>query len=316
MKKFIFVISILFLFLVSGQRVYAVGAYPYPFKVVQPDGSVITVMLHGDEFLNWTTSGGKLVTKGDDGFYYNASFDLLTGKVVKSDRKVASGSVSSFASSRNISVPKIAVDTANEMRKAMLSTDNSFAGPAKSSSAANNSSIAKGKKRFLVLLVEFSDLKFTLDAPVTAFTNLLNERGYSANNATGSVYDYYYENSKGDFDPIFDVVGPVTLSSSYSYYGENKKDERYIEFVIDACNAADATVNFADYDTNNDGDIDNVFLYFAGYNEAEGGPQNSIWPHKWNVSYFKTVMLDGKRLSGYACTSEYKGRSGGRSEEH
>ena len=44
-----------------------------------------------------------------------------------------------------------------------------------------------------------------------------------------------------------------------------------VKLVVDAVAllAADsvANVNFADYDTDNDGNIDNIFIYYAGYGE-------------------------------------------------
>ena len=304
MKKILYISSFLTFLLAISTQLFAVKAYPYPIQVRQPDGTTITLLKHGDEFLHWTTSGGKLVEKGEDGFYYNASFDLLSGKIIKSDKRADIISAASvFSTNDKVTIPEIAVNNALKMRQAMYSSN-------KASLASAASAITEGNNRFLVVLVQFSDLKFTVDAPQTAFHNLLNQNGYSANNSTGSVHDYYFENSSEKFNPQFDVEGPVTLSRSYSYYGANNHDERYIEFVADACEALDATVDFSKYDCNDDGVIDNVFLYFAGYNEAEWGPEESIWPHQWNVSYFRSIFLDGKKLATYACTSEYKGASG------
>jgi len=63
--------------------------------------------------------------------------------------------------------------------------------------------------------------------------------------------------------------------------------------------------------------VDNVFIYYAGYNEAEYGPENSIWPHRWAVqpgqNYLglpNPVIFDGKIVYDYACTSELKGNTG------
>ena len=66
-----------------------------------------------------------------------------------------------------------------------------------------------------------------------------------------------------------------------------------------------------------------LFIYYAGYNEAEHGPANTIWPHRWAVypaalypsgsNYAGTVAsvtFNGKRVFDYACTSELRGASG------
>ena len=64
------------------------------------------------------------------------------------------------------------------------------------SAARPKAPIAIGQKHFLVVLVEFADLSFKIASPRQAFSDMLNEAGYSANGATGSARDYYYENSR------------------------------------------------------------------------------------------------------------------------
>ena len=70
------------------------------------------------------------------------------------------------------------------------------------------------------------------------FNDLLNQKGYSANGGTGSVRDYYRDNSYGQFDPEFVVVGPYNLGKPMAYYGKNDaygNDARMEDFVKDAC---------------------------------------------------------------------------------
>lgn len=270
MKKYI-LLSVAFLFLYISLD--AAPAYPYPIKYRQPDGSIIEITLHGDEFWHYTTSGGKVVELGDDGFYHPA--------------------VKPFY---------------NPQKRRM----NNLSRPIVPARAAGRKSISIGKKRFPVFLVEFSDLKFTVENPVEAFSKMLNERGYSENGGTGSVYDYYYENSCGQFDPVYDVIGPVTLSKGFAEYGGNNddgsdKDARGA--FVEACSLALAQnlIDFSQYDNDGDGYIDNLFFYFAGHNEAEGGSKDAIWPHQ---SYLGNFSANGVRAGSYACTSEYRGSSG------
>lgn len=270
MKKYI-LLSVAFLFLYISLD--AAPAYPYPIKYRQPDGSIIEITLHGDEFWHYTTSGGKVVELGDDGFYHPA--------------------VKPFY---------------NPQKRRM----NNLSRPIVPARVAGRKSISIGKKRFPVFLVEFSDLKFTVENPVEAFSKMLNERGYSENGGTGSVYDYYYENSCGQFDPVYDVIGPVTLSKGFAEYGGNNddgsdKDARGA--FVEACSLALAQnlIDFSQYDNDGDGYIDNLFFYFAGHNEAEGGSKDAIWPHQ---SYLGNFSANGVRAGSYACTSEYRGSSG------
>jgi M6 family metalloprotease-like protein len=146
-----------------------------------------------------------------------------------------------------------------------------------------------------------------------AYTNLLNQSGYSVNGGTGSARDYFMSASYGKFAPQFDVVGPYTLPQNLAYYGANDASDNDLkpqQMVIDACTLANAAgLDFTQYDVDNDGYVDNVFVYYAGYNEAEGGAANTVWPHRWNLPNENT-KFDGKIILDYACTSELNGSAG------
>ena len=137
-----------------------------------------------------------------------------------------------------------------------------------------------GSPKALVILVNFSDKRFVTPTPQAAFTSLLNDKGYSTNGGTGSARDYFMASTYAKFSPTFDVVGPVNLPQTLDYYGKNDSqgnDTNPGQMVVDACSAANtAGLDFTQYDTDGDGYIDNVFVYFAGYNAAEGAPSNTI----------------------------------------
>ena len=283
----------------TATAAYAVKAYPYPIKVTQPDGSTITIQVHGDEFLNWTTAGNRLVEKGPDGFYYYASFNSDGTKSISRNR--VSTTLASFAASTSgntVRPPQAAIAAAQIKR---------------SVARIGNPDLAKGKHKFLVMLVEFSDLEFTVDNPKDAFHDLLNKQGYSENGGTGSSYDYYYQNSNGEFDPTFDVVGPFKVNGRHSSYGDDYDEYGAAKLLAEACRIADADINFADYDQDRNGQVDNIFFYFAGHNAAEGAGGECIWPHKYELyeHLVGTLTMDGVNLNtSYACTSEYSGHMG------
>lgn len=170
---------------------------------------------------------------------------------------------------------------------------------------------AFGSPRSLVLLVGFADLDF--GEKQSDFQNLLTQSGYNHNGAVGSCRDYYIASSDSLFSPQFDCHGPYKLSRNMGYYGANEgksNSAHAADMVAEACQMAhEAGVNFKDYDVNGDGILDNVFIFYAGHNEAEGGGAATIWPHQSNISYLN-IRLDGVLLASYACTSEYKGNSG------
>lgn len=269
MKKFLLLASLGVLSL----SLLAVPASPLPFEVIQPDGSVVTVKLVGDEYHSYyTTVDGTPLRRLDTGFF-------VEDVTVKEQ-------FSQVASQRRKSA---------EMRPKANATTYPLTGQPKS----------------LVLLVGFKDKAFTED--LASFDQLLNESGYSYNGANGSCRDYFIAASDSVFQPQFDVYGPFTLSGNMADYGAqegNSHDKNPFQMIIDACLvAAENGVDFSEYDLDNDNVLDNVFVYYAGHNQAEGGGENTIWPHKSNVSW-RGIRVDGKLLATYACTSEYSGSAG------
>lgn len=121
----------------------------------------------------------------------------------------------------------------------------------------------------------------------------------------GSARQYFFDQSFGQYNPQFDIIGPVELSNNTAYYGSNNSqgnDKNVTGMIKEACQKADeAGANFALYDNDNDGYVDFVYVIYAGFGEADGGPAYTIWPHQYNISGLK---LDGKNISRYACGSE------------
>ena len=160
----------------------------------------------------------------------------------------------------------------------------------------------QGSPKSIVILVNFSDLSFTYK--LADFQAMLNESGYSENGGVGSARDYFTACSDSVFRPQFDCYGPVTLRNKYEYY-----DSHTSQMVVEACQiVSEEGVDFSQYDTDGDNRIDNVFIYYAGHNQAEGGPVKSIWPHRSVVTTGDRIQ--GKLIYDYACTSELRGSAG------
>lgn len=177
-----------------------------------------------------------------------------------------------------------------------------------------------GSKRGLVVLAEFTDVHFSL--PGADFQRLFNEKGYSDATNSGSVRDYFLDQSYGQFDFCFDVVGPITLPHPRSYYGNNNSagdDLLPATMVADALRLADAHVNFRDYDWDGDGEAEHVYVIHAGYDEAQSGTNADIWSHAWTLTEAAeenpndghgAIVLDGTRIDSYATSAELQGRIG------
>lgn len=280
------------LFLCVAAKAFAVPARPGIIKIHQPDGSAVEVIIRGDEFGHvMTTPDGCAVMRGRDGYCCYARFAadgsrINTGVRVGQDR---TGAVE--AASRAIPYARISEQAARRRMSARLSR------PAPGSYVETRSS--SSSHRAVILLAQFSDLRFTHDR--SAFVDLLTKKGYSYKGATGSALDYFNDQFKGAAEFTFDFGPVVTLSRGYAYYGENGKDEmdlRPAEAVAEACRLSDAQVDFSLYDY--------VYVFYAGGSEADGGADaDHIWPHSWNlVEAGINLVLDGRRIGAYAMSSE------------
>lgn len=173
----------------------------------------------------------------------------------------------------------------------------------------------KGKFNGLVILAEFADTLFTLSNVTQRFDEMLNSRHYSFQGAHGSVKDYFIANSDSTFFPSFKVAGPVKLPKKMSYYGENGENGEDIhagEMVMEACRSVSSHIKFSDYDSNDDGMVDMVYIIFASYGENENQTvKEYIWSHAGNIAD-SCLILDGKRIGRYACSSEYIGKADGK----
>lgn len=309
MKKRVYLLGMMLVFV---YKTFAVPAYPFPIQVTQPDGTVLTIKLEGDEWFNYvTTEDGYLIVQNEDGFYEYARFEnemiIPTGVIARSERND-----SEKALLRTLGKNVISRSTELSIRRA-VKRDMGHHGHQKAPNPLF------GEKRGLVILVEFQDVSFKPGNDSAAFWDLLNKPGYNYRPqpnlpaATGSAKEYFKASTNGKFDPIFDVKGPYKLSKTMAYYGENsmingrRSDKNVHEMVKEACQMAyNAGVDFSQYDTDNNNEVDMVFIYYAGSNEAEGGGANTIWPHKHQL-YSPYPAYNGKSIKVYACTSELNG---------
>jgi len=320
---------------------HAVPARPGLRNVTMPDGTSLNVRLVGDEFFHqyFTEDGFPLVQ--DNGFFYYADLtadgQLINSRIVASPASDRSAEARSFVAGIEMKTLEQRISSRaarSERRHRMAEIMSVNEAARKSATRASGSSLddgplyeqgyglfpstpfpAYGHRRALVLLVEYQNVKFsdvyTVDAK-DYFTRMLNEDGFSDLGATGSAAQYFKENSGYTFVPQFDVYGPVTLPHGQSYYGANNyngDDIRPHMMAKDACDMLDDEVDFSVYDTNNDGLIDNVFVFYAGTGEATSNNANDVWPHSFTMSgsgmNASDVTYDGVRLENYTCSNEW-----------
>jgi len=171
--------------------------------------------------------------------------------------------------------------------------------------------------RVLVIMANFADWQFVM--PQADADSMFNAVNWTKDGATGSVRQYFHDQSSGQYNPQFDIVGPVTLSQNYAYYGYGKGTTAKPGYMVtEACALVDDSVDFSLYDGNNDGYVDMVFVLFAGFGENDPPatslvptPSNLIWPHYWNINSAgcgtNTRIFDGKTVDAYECANELDG---------
>ena len=295
---------------------WAAKAESIPVQVRQADGSVITVILRGDEHINWyTTLDGVLLVQGTDNNYY-------IGKVEKSGNLIATQQLAHEALTRSQAECNL---IAKQDKEKFFAYVNKIA--EESENAYNNSPLTRGpivdsgyggvpyfphtgSPKALVILAEFQDTTFTIQDTKKVFTNYLMNEGhfsdtrYGQNQNYKGVRGYFKDCSYGQFTPFFDVVGPIKLPRKHAIYGAG--NDRMDLLLADACAAVDDLVDFAKYDANNDGIVDLVYIIYAGHSaNYRNNKVSNIWPKSGTVTISDT--FDGKSIRRYGVSNELNG---------
>lgn len=302
MKRF----ALLFAMLLFVAAVFAVPARRASLKVKQSDGSELTVLLAGDEALHfYTTLDGKPLFKELNGDYFYATFSaegqFVSTKCLAHDS--GSRSLHEKALIASIDYSKMGEEI-NRVANARSAKYRSAA--QKAASSVNPT----GEVNVAVLLVEFKDKKFSYTKEDVQ--NIMNTPGYVYDNpiapSIGSARDYFIAQSGGKFKPNFVVTDIVTLDYNMAYYGANDangNDEKPSYMIKHGIQKADANFDFSIFDNNGDGESEFIYCLYAGYSEAAGAEENTVWPHQWTLSSESgTVVVDGVKFNTYACSSE------------
>ena len=316
--------------LLGATSLLARPGYSKPVDVPQPDGSTVTLLMHGDEYLSFmTTIDGYTVMKCDDGYYRYADKTaegwLTATSVIARNPEARSAQDVSFLASRQKMIAPRMTETQLQL-KAMAAqmyapVELMKSGPTRSVSIWSR--INYDNFKGLVVLVNWNDREFTLDDPVSMYQQLTNQSNLTGNldghypvNVTGSARDYFRDNSMGIFDPTFDVVGPVTINYSCEYPCPKKPngqdDSGYYRRMINIIKAVmtqlNNDINFGDYDLDGNGYIDMVYFIFAGYGSyMQGNSYKYIWPHAndySSIAQWEGMRYDGKKFGRYACSVE------------
>lgn len=295
--------------------------------VLQPDGTPLSLMLTGDEHIKYhTTTDGVIIAKDITGYWYYVS-DIKDGEPILSGiiahnidgrepfeqefiTKIRQKALlDSIKVQRDYSLKSIRRVATRDNRTDMLGAGNA--------PYSTTGFPTRGEVKGLVVLVEFPDKSFSLshDEIYQKYYNRLNGIGLQETivmpNTTiyteGSAKEYFIDQSKGLFKPTFDIVGPIMASHGYAYYGENDKDgndyQNAKRLISEVTNHIydNGLADLTDYDNNNDGYIDFIFVIYAGRGENyTNSDPLTIWPHQGYINN----RYGSVTASSYACTCE------------
>ena len=288
------------------------------WKVVsQSDGTTIKVSQAGDEHLHYyITEDNVPIYKAADNRYCYLTIE--SGKLHNSGVLAHESAARSAKELQVMNTIHDLAPIARQMAAKKRSAAKRCVRPDRLPSK-DNISVFKGSKKALVILAAFSDKSFSKDddAIVKFYDEVLNQEGYSQNGAAGSVHDYFKDMSRGEFDLTFDIVGPMKVSKSATYYGGPSPimggTDHIGEFITEAIKKADekCDIDWKKYDWDDDGEVEQVFVLYAGYGQATGGPTGTIWPNAWTLDEALQnsdgnggFSIDGVFINQYACSNE------------
>ena len=295
MKKIIAMLSLA----LAASTTFAVPAKQAKKTLTLADGTQVVATLMGDEYMNWwqADNGMRYVESQDkEGVYVAANMDIMTAT----------------AEMRRAQVGKKRAKRLNSVRKA---ADLSRFGGQQRVQIGDEHVTYEGKKKGIIILVQFPNQKFEEGHDNAYYNMVANEKGLTHEDGyVGSVTDYFLSQSNGQFELDFDIAGPYTLSHTSSYYGKNDGaniDTKVGYMIQEGCDAAVADgFNFNDYDWDGDGYADQVFVLYAGLGEASGGDAKTVWPHEYQIRYtcvgkVLNYTAEGKgKVDTYACANE------------
>lgn len=317
MKKLLILIIVLHVALSAG----SVPANPTPHVFIQPDGTQVTLRLCGDEFYHFTTTddGYTVLQRADGAWVYarRSGVTLAPTDVLAHDVRQRTAAETALTTATPMHLTDLmAVEEAKQMRtnarQPLDEVSNGKASLPRQDGPQRATTFDVSKFRGLIILVEPADVEFSMGDRVQEFYHTLaNTKNFTGFNFgdygiwTGSVRDYYFDNSCGKFDPEFDIVGPVKVSFNATEFNDNRA--QVFQMVL---NKVNSQVDFTQYDGDNDGVVDMVFFLVAGYgSNYAGNDAGLLWPHMgYKLTGFK---YDKKNIHKYACSTELGGPESG-----
>jgi M6 family metalloprotease-like protein len=292
--KLVNIIAIL-LVISFAQIAGAVPACPTDTWTFSNDGIRIELKKWGDEFVHdYETLDGFTVVydQAKDRWFY-ADLDE-NGILFSTNLLVGRDSPASFDLAQHLRFGK---DYVNEIKK--QSPDGTA--PSKFAESRGTEAVT-GNWKIPTLFIKFPNQAETFKTS-EFYDHLYGTHPASPNSFT----DYYDEISYGKFHITGDTVGWFTAAHDKAYYGANLpngRDQNYYALVREAVEAADAYVNYSDYDRDKDGYVDNVFIIHSGRGEeSSGATADDLWSRRGQLDPVY-VSQEGTKVRDFSIQPE------------
>ena len=278
-------------------------ARPGLLLFTQPDGSTFQGRLTGDEFMSvLTDASGHALVQDTDGWYCYAAYNADGSKSCSGVHVGENASSDVLAASLSIPYGTLNnLGNSKRRRRGEIMAEKKMMVATKSEGSVDRAAV--------ILLVQFSDYSMTYTRD--DFEAMINSSGYSLYGASGSAKDYFEDQVHGAYDFTFEVTPIVTVSGTQAYYGAHSSTDvdKYPQGIVaEACQLAyEQGLDFSRFDTDGDGEVDHVFVFVAGKDEAEGGGDDCIWSHMWYLYDGAGIKLElnGVLINNYAMSTEY-----------
>jgi len=272
-------VLILLTFVACTISVFAAKSDGKIYIVTQPDGTTLKVRLLGDEHFSWyQTSDGVLLKKVNKAFYIaETTFDGTlenTGILAhdcdkRSEKELAAVSLQNKTAFFSVAWNSLGQELRNQSAEVY---------------PASCFCPHSGTVHVPIILMNYPDVPFTFNDqsvweeyfngieffPYTSDTRF---KGY------GSIASYFREASFGNLDFVFDIYGPYTADNEHDYYGSHR-----FSLLSEAVSKANSVVDFSQYDSNGDGNVDMVYVLYAGTGANLSHDDNDFWPACWYSS--------------------------------
>ena len=282
-----FLIVMAFIGFAFPYKGYAVPAAPIIHPLIQSDGTIIKARQWGDESCHgWESEDGYTIVFNKDLNSWTYAINNTDGELISSSRVVGRDDLPDDCyphmrrAGRALSKIIMRMTTKETSGKASRVEDH-----ATRNKISQKAVSPTGTANIPVILMNFSDTTTTYRKE--DFNTLLFGTG------TYSMKNYYEAVSYGKFSVsagTAGVVGWYTAAKKHDYYGENDEtdyDKWPGDLVYEAVKAADADVDFSDYDMDNDGYVDVVDIIHQGTGEETGSNETDIWSHRWSLESAK-----------------------------